>query len=116
MIDKRIVELTHQFCMQHLAQHGYMRLYLIGSRARGTAKPTSDHDFVAVVKDGTPNSLLTGQNTQLLAEFAAYTSRQGIGKVDLLVATAYRVAMANRSEEHTSEIQSLMRISYADVC
>src|SRR3546814_10699845 len=106
MIDKRIVELTHQFCMQHLAQHGYMRLYLIGSRARGTAKPTSDHDFVAVVKDGTPNSLLTGQNTQLLAEFAAYTSRQGIGKVDLLV----------RSEEHTSELQSLMRISYAVFC
>src|SRR3546814_8401170 len=91
MIDKRIVELTHQFCMQHLAQHGYMRLYLIGSRARGTAKPTSDHDFVAVVKDGTPNSLLTGQNTQLLAEFA-------------------------RSEEHTSELQSLMRISYAVFC
>lgn len=99
MYDKHTVELTHKFCMQHLGQHGYRRLYLIGSRARGTAKPSSDHDFVALVEDGTPSTLLTGRNTQLQAQFAAYTSLQGLGKVDLLIATASRIGMTNPSPD-----------------
>src|SRR3546814_4258913 len=31
-------------------------------------------------------------------------------------ATSFRVAVGRRSEEHTSELQSLMRISYAVFC
>src|SRR3546814_4206866 len=34
----------------------------------------------------------------------------------ILSAGAYSSAMASRSEEHTSELQSLMRISYAVFC
>src|SRR3546814_2535820 len=37
-----------------------------------------------------------------------------VGKPDLLGATTY--TFANRSEAHTSELQSLMRISYACFC
>src|SRR3546814_1393107 len=34
----------------------------------------------------------------------------------LVVAQSYRLIIARRSEEHTSELQSLMRISYAVFC
>src|SRR3546814_4301309 len=34
----------------------------------------------------------------------------------LYVIGAYAAAIAERSEEHTSELQSLMHISYADFC
>jgi len=93
MIDQKTVELTHSFCLRQLAQHGYQRLYLIGSRARGTHRPTSDHDFVAVVNDDAPSHVLDGQNTKLQFEFCKFADESGIGKVDLLVSTKSRVAM-----------------------
>src|SRR3546814_3344097 len=44
----------------------------------------------------------------------------GIGKTAYLLTGNYRVILdyncSNRSEEHTSELQSLMRISYAVFC
>lgn len=95
MIDQRIVELTHKFCTTHLAHHGYQRLFLIGSRARGDAKETSDYDFVAVVEDAAPQHVLAGQNMSLINEFCSYTSRLGIGKIDLLISTKSRVEMVN---------------------
>src|SRR3546814_10468665 len=42
--------------------------------------------------------------------------RQGAHAVDLGRARPVRQAFAGRSEEHTSELQSLMRISYAVFC
>src|SRR3546814_2849821 len=41
-----------------------------------------------------------------------------VGKIDLVPAAAGRIAgiVEERSEEHTSELQSLMRISYAVFC
>src|SRR3546814_3065195 len=45
-------------------------------------------------------------------EFTGYTSAEGEGAVVALV----RDGAAVRSEEHTSELQSLMRISYAVFC
>src|SRR3546814_5475617 len=42
---------------------------------------------------------------------------EAIRSVDTdIAAIGYRLATANRSEEHTSELQSLMRISYAVFC
>src|SRR3546814_7330797 len=38
------------------------------------------------------------------------------GGIVLMIAAALAMLIANRSEEHTSELQSLMRISYADFC
>jgi predicted nucleotidyltransferase len=95
MVDDKTVELTHQYCVQRLGQHGYIRLILIGSRARGTDKPTSDHDFVAVVSDEAPGDVLDGRNTRLQFDFAGYVSDNGLKKVDLFVSTASRVAMPN---------------------
>src|SRR3546814_4197348 len=39
-----------------------------------------------------------------------------LGSVLMLIAMFWMVAEAGRSEEHTSELQSLMRISYAVFC
>ena len=93
MVDKKTIELTHQFCCQTRMQYGYQQLYLIGSRARGDYKPTSDHDFVAVLDDDVPREILSC--TKLQFDFAAFTHENGLGKVDLLFATKSRVAMLN---------------------
>src|SRR3546814_3962477 len=44
-----------------------------------------------------------------------YMRTDGV-QMDGSAISAARVAVANRSEEHTSELQSLMRISYAVFC
>src|SRR3546814_4481256 len=41
---------------------------------------------------------------------------QGLRRVDAGVAGAFTALLPVRSEEHTSELQSLMRISYAVFC
>lgn len=99
MIDENTVELTHQFCIERLGPSGYKRLLLIGSRARGTARPTSDHDFVAVVGDDAPEDVLAGRNVRLMFEFEQYRDRQGLPKIDLLVATESRVSKPNPTPE-----------------
>src|SRR3546814_5023879 len=40
----------------------------------------------------------------------------GDADFDVLVTCAFNYDARSRSEEHTSELQSLMRISYADFC
>ncbi|MGJ4748440.1 nucleotidyltransferase domain-containing protein [Leptospira sp. SA-E8] len=92
MVDERTVEFTHQFCLTYLASVGYRRLVLIGSRARGTARPSSDYDFVAVVSDDAPEEILSGRNHRLLHQFEKHRDREGLSKIDLLVATESRVA------------------------
>lgn len=101
MIDEHTVAVTHEFCTLHLAKYGYHRLYLVGSRARGTAKPSSDHDFVAVVADDAPGEVLTskGRNDGLLREFFRFRQASGAGRVDLLVGTASRVATRNPTRD-----------------
>jgi predicted nucleotidyltransferase len=99
MVDERSVELTHQYCVRTLGRHGYSRLILIGSRARGSARPTSDHDFVAVVGNEASSDVLAGRNMCLLLDFAGYVSDNGLGKIDLLVATESRVAMPNPTSD-----------------
>src|SRR3546814_5182560 len=42
--------------------------------------------------------------------------RQGAGKIRSAIADQLEQALLARSEEHTSELQSLMRISYAVFC
>ena len=99
MIDERTVELTHQYCLRRLGPCGYKRLILIGSRAKGTARPTSDHDFVAVVGDKAPEDVLAGRNTRLLFEFEQYRASYGLSKIDLLVSTESRISEPNPTPE-----------------
>src|SRR3546814_5206362 len=49
-----------------------------------------------------------GAQSRLIAE-----SRYGVDKVNMMLLTAMGLNDEPRSEEHTSELQSLMRISYA---
>lgn len=101
MFDQSTVAATHEFCSERLARFGYERLYLIGSRARGNAGPSSDHDFVAVVADDAPASILTGRKDHdaLLREFLKFRMERGVAKVDLFVATASRVGMQNPTRD-----------------
>src|SRR3546814_5012239 len=59
--------------------------------------------------------LLVGTGEELLGEFAHLDSCDVVDRL-LDAADDRRVAHQNRSEEHTSELQSLMRISYAVFC
>src|SRR3546814_7694945 len=56
-------------------------------------------------------------HTPSLAEYVACLERGDLdGVAALMLASAEKLARAGRSEEHTSELQSLMRISYAVFC
>src|SRR3546814_1281698 len=44
------------------------------------------------------------------------SAEQATGRGEVIIVTARRRAERRRSEEHTSELQSLMRISYAVFC
>src|SRR3546814_8493405 len=48
--------------------------------------------------------------------FTAGLLTAGIPDPDLVIRTSGEQRLSNRSEEHTSELQSLMRISYAVFC
>src|SRR3546814_5284580 len=48
---------------------------------------------------------------------AVRRNEQGLARhIDPVIGAAYALQQAGRSEEHTSELQSLMRISYAVFC
>lgn len=53
-----VVDAVVQICREHYAPFGLERLYLIGSRAKGTARESSDHDFVLVLADSAPDEVV----------------------------------------------------------
>src|SRR3546814_4352197 len=53
---------------------------------------------------------------QMRAAFTAQPTRKGIDAGDQVVVQRRIAVRRRRSEEHTSELQSLMRISYAVFC
>src|SRR3546814_3901181 len=65
---------------------------------------------VYVVDSPHPNAFATGRNP----EHAAVAATTGL--LQILNQDELAGVMAHRSEEHTSELQSLMRISYAVFC
>src|SRR3546814_8672489 len=56
---------------------------------------------------------ITDERTGLVHD---YTRKQGVEHSELMLPTDAPEWAADRSEEHTSELQSLMRISYAVFC
>src|SRR3546814_3552722 len=54
--------------------------------------------------------------TRILTRRIAVTRHEGAVHVALIAEASFDRGKATRSEEHTSELQSLMRISYAVFC
>lgn len=75
------------YCKQHLGTYGFSALYLIGSRAYGTPRPNSDHDFIAVVNDCAPQGVITGGELHLKIFDAFDKARRqaGLSAIDLLI-------------------------------
>src|SRR3546814_5903473 len=66
------------------------------------------------VSGGPPLLALDGVNLSVeRGEFVAFVGPSGCGKTTLLRIIQGLETASGRSEEHTSELQSLMRISYA---
>src|SRR3546814_7594935 len=68
-----------------------------------------------------PKALLADGDKKLIAKFSSSTDVHPVVKVEFLAMrlaarVGLDVAPVRRSEEHTSELQSLMRISYAVFC
>src|SRR3546814_5747456 len=77
---------------------------------RATVMPLECSRIAASRAEGTPNGMSEA------AEIEAIVDKIVEGTEARGVKLAADIAIATRSEEHTSELQSLMRISYAVVC
>jgi hypothetical protein len=53
-----VIESVVSECIDFYTQYELKNLYLIGSRAKGTAKDNSDHDFVVVIGDDAPDEIV----------------------------------------------------------
>src|SRR3546814_7431042 len=78
---------------------------LTGERAPGADGFYSSGEFDLAMLDSLPGRMMEIGRTCVAAEY-----RSGA-----VIATLWQ-GIASRSEEHTSELQSLMRISYAVFC
>src|SRR3546814_5216578 len=76
------------------------------------AKKLEDAGAVAIMPLGAPIGSGLGLQNQVMIRIMVENAQVPV-LVDAGVGTA---SDATRSEEHTSELQSLMRISYADSC
>src|SRR3546814_6476719 len=85
-----------------------------GSRVVWLAEPGREKDFIIVLLPGGPG------RDQQEGDFShlgfALDSKDAVDTVAARGQAAGCLAWAPRSEEHTSELQSLMRISYAVFC
>src|SRR3546814_5144987 len=89
----------------------------------GEPQPARSHDRLLARKDSDIHTVLTAQDLefgpQVGAGRALRRSRHFHDKsrgISFQRRTKIRWEIAGRSEEHTSELQSLMRISYAVFC
>src|SRR3546814_4066370 len=106
-------------------------LFIVGERARGRERiiaaradrrdAAQRFEHVAVTRDD-ERHLLVGDDHHRLQVAEIFVGAPILGKLDrgaqqlAIVALELRLEPLERSEEHTSELQSLMRISYAVFC
>src|SRR3546814_10133237 len=83
------------------------RLDLGDGRARYEEMPESHHDHLIDTRSG---KIIEFNDPEIEALQEKIAARLGYRLVD------HRLELFGRSEEHTSELQSLMRISYAVFC
>src|SRR3546814_5758879 len=104
-------------------------LIVVASCAASPAALLQQAPAAVVSLDGTPNAIANCAPYDLVTQNpGANISSQGLGEdvrtlrksgyvlVDGRVKNGYMLSAVRRSEEHTSELQSLMRISYAVFC
>lgn len=86
--DPLILQFVAMYCQKYLANYGFSKLFLIGSRAYGTPRPNSDHDFIAVVSDTAPSEISTGGSlhTTIFSHIESTRRTAGLGAIDLLIA------------------------------
>src|SRR3546814_6358283 len=92
---------------------------LSGTMLRGVLPEEENKvsDIDAHIKAGSFDSLKAGTYNIVIGNELAESLGVTIGdKIDLMVPQASVTPAGLRSEEHTSELQSLMRISYAVFC
>src|SRR3546814_6243768 len=88
------------------------------------AREDAAHRFVAADADGAQRAVAVGDHGHAAVVGLDERGRAGAGRGDERLAAQVLLGVAaplaadagNRSEEHTSELQSLMRISYAGFC
>src|SRR3546814_2046043 len=77
-----------------------------------SGEPSTRDDLVELLRDVQADGLIAADTLKMM-EGALTVSELSVG--DVMVPRSQMVMLA-RSEEHTSELQSLMRISYAVFC
>src|SRR3546814_6864822 len=91
------------------------RVFIVGRRAGVVGEAIELLRAAGGQADGTDADVGTTEGR----DRALATARASMGGVDILINSAGGVRagrLEDRSEEHTSELQSLMRISYAVFC
>ena len=74
------------WCQKFLAEYGLVELYLIRSRARGTARGNSDYDFYAVVSDAAPVEIETGRKGhERICKAFRNSLPAGFSSIDILI-------------------------------
>src|SRR3546814_355665 len=94
------------------------KLSFKGTMAQRRAESTEDWPAPPTAREGAPNVLVWVIDDAGFAHLGAFGGLIDTPVLDQLASTGLRYANfhATRSEEHTSELQSLMRISYAVFC
>src|SRR3546814_10191397 len=88
----------------------------IGERTRDQVVAAFAEAEAACAPVYSMNEVLADPHVQARGSVAEIDGTPMQGLVARLSATPGRIRWAGRSEEHTSELQSLMRIAYAVVC
>src|SRR3546814_4220380 len=95
---------------QHIVKLGPVAVELVDRTMIDLAR--NNAAFEPIIK----RALIGEPQAILLVEFAGTAQDEQASRLRQLVELMGDLGLPNRSEEHTSELQSLMRISYAVCC
>src|SRR3546814_2167786 len=108
----RISDWSSDVCSSDLTIAGARRLRANPAEVEGQWESVTGG--LVYREDEFPDDLDAVQSLRGNEGWLVWTANRGHGTVDLHIRT--RKPLGARSEEHTSELQTLMRISYADIC
>src|SRR3546814_3058419 len=114
--DMRISDWSSDVCSSDLPDHAHAAAPRRRPRLRSRRAARKLHRRRRRTRDDAGCGQLSGQVVGRTARRTAVPSRETPRDVDRRGAPRSRPRQSRRSEEHTSELQSLMRISYAVFC